>query len=116
MSYLFAQSRPDRFRVPYIAASIWLTDVGTFDEFNEVYDAWVVPGNTPVRCVFASQKDPSHSHPAYTHTNTLLAPQTLLPSDPRSVTTQRVCRVAAGCAAVQRRDSGDRSHARMMAQ
>lgn len=37
-----------------LTASIWLTDVVTFDEFNEVWDAWVVPGNTPVRACVGS--------------------------------------------------------------
>lgn len=30
-------------------ASIWLSDIATFDEMNDVWDAWVTPGETPVR-------------------------------------------------------------------
>ena len=37
-----------------LTAQIWLTDIGDFDEFNAVWDAWVVPGAAPVRaCVGA---------------------------------------------------------------
>ncbi|HEV7543692.1 MAG TPA: Rid family hydrolase, partial [Reyranella sp.] len=28
---------------------IWLTDIGTWGQMNEVWDAWVAPGNTPAR-------------------------------------------------------------------
>ena len=35
-------------------ATIWLSDMATFNEMNEVWDAWVAPGCTPVRaCVEA---------------------------------------------------------------
>jgi enamine deaminase RidA (YjgF/YER057c/UK114 family) len=32
-----------------IKANIWLTDIKTFSEMNAVWDAWVVPGQTPAR-------------------------------------------------------------------
>ena len=32
-----------------IKANIWLTDISTFAEMNSVWDAWVVPGQTPAR-------------------------------------------------------------------
>ncbi|HEY7765490.1 MAG TPA: RidA family protein [Aestuariivirgaceae bacterium] len=32
-----------------LSANIWLSDIGTFAEMNEVWDAWVVPGRTPAR-------------------------------------------------------------------
>jgi enamine deaminase RidA (YjgF/YER057c/UK114 family) len=32
-----------------LSASIWLTDIGTFDEMNAVWDAWVAPGSAPAR-------------------------------------------------------------------
>ena len=32
-----------------IKANIWLTDIKTFAEMNSVWDAWVVPGQTPAR-------------------------------------------------------------------
>ena len=32
-----------------IKANIWLTDIKTWAEMNEAWDAWVVPGQTPAR-------------------------------------------------------------------
>lgn len=32
-----------------LSANIWLTDMRTFPEMNEIWDAWVVPGHTPAR-------------------------------------------------------------------
>lgn len=32
-----------------LRANIWLTDISTWAEMNEVWDAWVVPGQTPAR-------------------------------------------------------------------
>jgi enamine deaminase RidA (YjgF/YER057c/UK114 family) len=32
-----------------LTANIWLTDIRGFAEMNEVWDAWVSPGNTPAR-------------------------------------------------------------------
>ena len=32
-----------------LCANIWLTDIGTWSQMNEVWDAWVSPGNTPAR-------------------------------------------------------------------
>jgi enamine deaminase RidA (YjgF/YER057c/UK114 family) len=35
-----------------LAVTIWLSDMGTFNEMNEVWDAWIDPANPPVRaCV-----------------------------------------------------------------
>lgn len=37
-----------------LKATIWITDMGRFNEMNAVWDAWVSPGNTPARaCVEA---------------------------------------------------------------
>ncbi|MFQ5785705.1 MAG: RidA family protein [Alphaproteobacteria bacterium] len=37
-----------------LSATIWITDMARFNEMNEVWDAWVSPGNTPARaCVEA---------------------------------------------------------------
>ena len=42
-----------------LSATIWLTDMGTFNQMNEVWDAWVSPGNTPGRaCVEAKLAAP----------------------------------------------------------
>ena len=32
-----------------LSATIWLQDMSTFSEMNEVWDKWVVPGSTPAR-------------------------------------------------------------------
>src|SRR5438067_2365185 len=32
-----------------LSANIWLTDIGTWGQMNEVWDAWVSPGNSPAR-------------------------------------------------------------------
>ncbi|MBP0582151.1 RidA family protein [Labrys sp. LIt4] len=32
-----------------IKANIWLTDIGTWAEMNEAWDAWVVAGQAPAR-------------------------------------------------------------------
>jgi enamine deaminase RidA (YjgF/YER057c/UK114 family) len=32
-----------------LSANIWLKDIGTFSEMNEVWDKWVAPGATPAR-------------------------------------------------------------------
>lgn len=42
-----------------LAAEIWLSDIGTFDEMNAVWDAWISPGNAPARaCVEANLASP----------------------------------------------------------
>ncbi|SVA59616.1 uncharacterized protein METZ01_LOCUS112470, partial [marine metagenome] len=38
-----------------ISANIWLSDISTFNEMNEVWDAWVVPGQTPCRACVESR-------------------------------------------------------------
>jgi enamine deaminase RidA (YjgF/YER057c/UK114 family) len=32
-----------------LKANIWLTDIKTFAQMNEAWDAWVIPGKTPAR-------------------------------------------------------------------
>jgi enamine deaminase RidA (YjgF/YER057c/UK114 family) len=32
-----------------LSANIWLADIASFAEMNQVWDAWVAPGNTPAR-------------------------------------------------------------------
>ncbi|HET6518501.1 MAG TPA: RidA family protein, partial [Geminicoccaceae bacterium] len=35
-----------------LSATVWLSDIKTFNEMNGVWDAWVAPGNPPARaCV-----------------------------------------------------------------
>lgn len=42
-----AEAGTDKTRL--IKVNIWLTDIGTIDEMNAVWDRWVVPGQTPAR-------------------------------------------------------------------
>ena len=38
-----------------LSATLWLSDMATFNEMNAVWDAWVAPGNPPARaCVEAN--------------------------------------------------------------
>ncbi len=42
-----------------LSAVIWLTDMSKFEELNEAWNAWVDPGNLPVRaCVNAQLAHP----------------------------------------------------------
>jgi len=44
-----------------LSATVWLTDMSTFDEMNSVWDAWVSKGNPPARaCVEAKLVKPGH--------------------------------------------------------
>ncbi len=38
-----------------LKANIWLTDIGTFAQMNEAWDAWVSQGNTPARATVESK-------------------------------------------------------------
>ncbi len=38
-----------------VKANIWLTDIKTWAEMNEAWDAWVVPGQTPARATVESR-------------------------------------------------------------
>ena len=43
-----------------LSANIWLTDISTWSQMNEVWDAWVSPGNAPARAtVEARLNDPA---------------------------------------------------------
>jgi enamine deaminase RidA (YjgF/YER057c/UK114 family) len=54
---LLAEAGTDKSRL--LSATIWLADMGDFAEMNEVWDAWVSPGNTPGRaCVEAKLAAP----------------------------------------------------------
>jgi enamine deaminase RidA (YjgF/YER057c/UK114 family) len=44
---LLAEAGTDKSKI--LSANIWLTDIGTWSQMNEVWDAWVSPGNTPAR-------------------------------------------------------------------
>ena len=38
-----------------LKANIWLTDISTFADMNEAWDAWVVAGQTPARATVESK-------------------------------------------------------------
>ena len=42
-----AEAGTDKSKI--LSANIWLTDIGTWGQMNEVWDAWVAPGSTPAR-------------------------------------------------------------------
>lgn len=44
---LLAEAGTDRSRL--VSVTIWLKTMNDYDGFNEVWDRWVVPGNTPTR-------------------------------------------------------------------
>jgi len=55
---LLAHAGTDKTRI--LKANIWLTDIATIHEMNRVWDAWVVPGQTPARAtVEAKLADPN---------------------------------------------------------
>ena len=54
---LLSEAGTDKSQV--ISATIWLSDIGTFNEMNGIWDAWVTPGATPARaCVEAKLAAP----------------------------------------------------------
>ena len=50
---LLAQAGTDKSKL--LSATIWLSDIGTFDEMNAIWDAWVSPGNQPARACVESK-------------------------------------------------------------
>ena len=54
-----AEAGSDKTRL--VRATIWLSDIATFDEMNAVWDAWVAPGCAPARAtVEAKLASPGH--------------------------------------------------------
>ena len=54
---LLAKGGSDKTKI--LTATIWLADIGDFAALNAVWDAWVVPGETPARAtVQARLNDP----------------------------------------------------------
>jgi enamine deaminase RidA (YjgF/YER057c/UK114 family) len=47
-----AEAKSDKSRL--LSATIWLTDMKTFSDMNNVWDAWVVSGATPARATVVS--------------------------------------------------------------
>jgi enamine deaminase RidA (YjgF/YER057c/UK114 family) len=55
---LLAKGGSDKTKI--LSAVIWLKDIGDFAAMNAVWDAWVVPGQTPARAtVQADLNDPA---------------------------------------------------------
>ena len=50
---LLEEAGTDKSRI--LSATVWLSDMNTFDEMNEVWDKWVIPGNPPVRACVESK-------------------------------------------------------------
>lgn len=42
-------------RTRLLAATIWLSDIGDFDEMNRAWDAWVPRGHAPARACMESR-------------------------------------------------------------
>lgn len=55
---LLAKGGSDKTKI--LTATIWLADISDFAAMNRVWDAWVVPGQTPARAtVEARLNDPN---------------------------------------------------------
>jgi enamine deaminase RidA (YjgF/YER057c/UK114 family) len=53
-------ARGGSYKSKILSAVIWLADLGDFAAMNEIWDAWVVPGQTPARAtVQARLSDPA---------------------------------------------------------
>lgn len=50
---LLARAGSNKTRI--LKANIWLSDISTFSQMNEAWDAWVVPGQTPARATVESR-------------------------------------------------------------
>lgn len=50
---ILAQAGSDKTRI--LKANIWLTDISTFAQMNQAWDAWVVAGKTPARATVESK-------------------------------------------------------------
>lgn len=50
---LLAEAKTDKSKL--IFATIWLADIKEYDSMNKVWDAWVVPGQTPARACIGSK-------------------------------------------------------------
>src|SRR3546814_13222763 len=57
---LLAEAGSDKTKL--LSATIWLTDIATFDQMNGLWDAWVEPGAAPARaCVEARLAAPQYA-------------------------------------------------------
>jgi enamine deaminase RidA (YjgF/YER057c/UK114 family) len=51
---LLKEAKTDKSRI--LSAMIWLTDMATFAQMNQVWDAWVAPGASPARATVESAR------------------------------------------------------------
>ena len=57
---LLAEAGTDKSKI--LSANVWLADSSTFNEMNEVWDAWVTPGRPPARaCVESKLAAPQYT-------------------------------------------------------
>ena len=56
---LMSEAGADKSRL--LTATIWLHDIGTFDEMNAVWDAWLPPGCAPARACVETKFPMSHA-------------------------------------------------------
>jgi len=49
---LLGEAKTDKSKL--LSATIWLTDMATFAEMNNVWQSWVVPGEAPARATVMS--------------------------------------------------------------
>ena len=50
---LLAKAGTDKSRL--LSATIYLSDIGTFGEMNEVWESWVIAGQTPARATLEAK-------------------------------------------------------------
>jgi len=50
---LLAEAGTDKSKA--LLANVWLSDISTFDQMNEVWDEWVTPGKPPARACVESK-------------------------------------------------------------
>ena len=50
---LLAEAGSDKSKL--LSATIWITDMRTFNDMNEVWDAWIDPANPPARACVESR-------------------------------------------------------------
>lgn len=54
MDALLAEAKTDKSKL--LSATIWLTDMATFDEMNGVWERWIPPGAAPARATVLSPR------------------------------------------------------------
>jgi enamine deaminase RidA (YjgF/YER057c/UK114 family) len=50
---ILKEAGTDKTRI--LKANVWLSDIATFSQMNEAWDAWVVQGHTPARATVESK-------------------------------------------------------------